>query len=59
MELFNRETKERMLGQALAECGDVDAFWAVIEDEDSSFYTGVSKWQLALDPLLQFLVNGL
>jgi hypothetical protein len=53
LEHFDKLIKERMLGQARAECGDAEAFWAVIKDTGSSFYASVSKWQLALDPLYQ------
>jgi TolB-like protein len=53
LEHFDKLIKERMLGQARAECGDAEAFWAVIKDTGSSFYASVSNWQLALDPLYQ------
>lgn len=58
-ELFNKLAKERMLRQALAECGDVDAFWSVIEGVEFNSYTGVSRWQLALDPLYQHYFAGI
>jgi hypothetical protein len=38
----------------MAECGDVEALWAwAVSNEKVDPYFGISKWQLALDPLYQ------
>ena len=49
----NQEPKQLMLAQAMAECGDVDVLWEVTKEGDSDPYSGITKWQLALDPLYQ------
>lgn len=47
------DQKTRMLAQATAECGDVEALWAATKNSDSGFYTTFNKWALATDPLYQ------
>ena len=42
-----------MLAQALAECGDVEVLWELVEHGLGDFYSGVTEWQLVLDPLYQ------
>lgn len=48
-----QEQTQLMLGQATAECGDVEALWEIVKAMDSDFYSGLTKWTLALDPLYQ------
>ena len=49
-----RDQMDQSLALAMAECGDVDALWAwAISVEQTDPYFGISKWQLALDPLFQ------
>ena len=47
------DQKTRMLAQATAECGDVEALWAATKNSDSGFYTTFNKWALTTDPLYQ------
>ena len=45
--------KQRWLALAMAECGDVEALWVNVEEYTNDLSGGVTKWQLALDPLYQ------
>jgi TolB-like protein len=48
-----QEQTRVMLAQAMAECGDVQILWDAAKEKDADFYSGVTKWTLALDPLYQ------
>jgi len=52
-ELGNEEMKQHLLARAQAECGDANQLWAITKDAGSNPYSGVTRWQLALDPLYQ------
>jgi TolB-like protein len=54
----NRYAKQQLLALAMAECGDVNALWETAKDQADNPIFGVTRWQLALDPLYQhYLAN--
>ena len=54
----NRYAKQHMLALAMAECGDVNVLWKTAKDQADNPIFGVTRWQLALDPLYQhYLAN--
>ena len=49
-----QEERDQSLALAMAECGDVETLWKwAMTYERANPYFGITKWQLALDPLYQ------
>ena len=55
----HRYEKRKILAQATAECGDVNALWETAKDQTDSPDWGATKWQLALDPLYQHYLENI